>query len=83
MMRSPAKGLLGAETGATLEGMAKDENSNGASPKGDHRYLGLSDSERAEQQQSLREYADELRAEGFDGSEYLPELEALAATWPE
>ena len=83
MMRSPAEVLLGTEAGATIRAMAKDENSNGASPNGDQPYLGLSDSERAEQQQSLQEYADELRAEGADGSRYLPKLEALAATWPE
>ncbi|MGA9316239.1 MAG: hypothetical protein WBV77_16625 [Solirubrobacteraceae bacterium] len=58
-------------------------SNNGDSPNGDRPYLGLSDTERAEQRQSLREYADELRAEGADGSRYLPELEALAATWPE
>lgn len=55
----------------------------GSSQNGDRPYLGLSDAERESQQQSLREFADELRAEGADGSKYLPELERRAATWPE
>jgi len=63
--------------------MPKDENSNDASSNGDRPYLGLSDAARAEQQESLAELLDELKAEGADGSRYLPELEAEAATWPE
>jgi hypothetical protein len=63
--------------------MPKDQNTNGASSNGARPYLGLSDAARAEQQASLSELLDELIAEGFDGSEGLPELEARAATWPE
>jgi len=69
--------------GATIPRMPKDENSNDASSNGDRPYLGLSDAARAEQQESLAELLDELKAEGADGSRYLPELEAEAATWPE
>lgn len=65
-----------------MRGMPKDENqnvsSNGAGP-----YLGLTDAERSAQQEQLAELVEELRAEGADGSRYLPELEAQAATWPE
>jgi hypothetical protein len=62
--------VAGSQNGATPE--------NGATPQ-----LGLSDTGRKRQQERLQEFADELRAEGADGSEYLPELEARAATWPE
>jgi phage gpG-like protein len=82
--RRSSEALVG---GGTIWGMAKDHqinaSSNGATSNGARPYLGLSDAARAEQQKSLQEYADELRAEGADGSSYLPELEAQAATWPE
>jgi hypothetical protein len=63
----------------------EDDNvsSSGASPNGDRPYLGLSDSERAEQQQSLRELREELIAEGAVTGRYLPKLRRQAATWPE
>lgn len=51
---------------------------NGAPP-----YLGLSDAARKRQQARLRKLGEEFAAEGVDGSEYLPELERRAATWPE
>ena len=68
--------------GASGNGASAD---NGSDPSaGEARpYLGLSDAARAEQQQSLSELLDELKAEGADGSRYLPRLEAEAATWPE
>jgi hypothetical protein len=62
--------------------MPKDDDLS-ASNNGARPYLGLSDAARAEQQESLSELLDELIAEGADGSRYLPELEARAATWPE
>ena len=46
-------------------------------------YLGLSDAERAAQQESMRELEEELIAEGATLGRYLPELERRAATWPE
>lgn len=55
----------------------------GSSQNGTRPYLGLDDAARKRQQESLRKLADELRAEGADGSKYLPELERRAATWPE
>ncbi len=55
----------------------------GSSQNGARPYLGLSDAARKRQQESLRKFQEELKAEGFDGSEYLPELERRAATWPE
>jgi hypothetical protein len=62
--------------------MPKDDDlsasTNGALP-----YLGLSAAERRDQQEQLSELLDELKAEGADGSRYLPRLEAEAATWPE
>jgi hypothetical protein len=65
-----------------MSGMPKHDDLI-VSSNGDGPYMGLTDAQRAEQQQSLRQLGAELEAEGFDGSEYLPELEALAATWPE
>jgi hypothetical protein len=36
-----------------------------------------------EQRAHWRKVREQLKAEGADGSRYLPELEARAATWPE
>jgi hypothetical protein len=43
----------------------------------------LSKAARDRQRARLRKLQEELRAEGADGSKYLPELERRAATWPE
>jgi hypothetical protein len=63
--------------------MATDEDantSNGALSNGamDPEERAAIDAQRAR----LRELRKQLKAEGFDGTELLPELEARAATWP-
>jgi hypothetical protein len=75
-----AKPCLGA---STIGGMATDEDantSNGALSNGamDPEERAAIDAQRAR----LRELRKQLKAEGFDGTELLPELEARAATWP-
>jgi hypothetical protein len=57
---------------------ASSNNGSDPSARGVRPYLGLSDAARAEQQASLAELLDELKAEGADGSRYLPQLEAEA-----
>jgi hypothetical protein len=53
------------------------------SQNGDRPYLGLSDAERKRQQESLREFADELEAEGIKpDKKHVDELKRRAATWP-
>jgi len=63
--------------------MAKDENidasTNGVSPNG-----AIDPQERAFLDRLHARYdalSEQLKAEGFDGSEYLPELRRRAATW--
>ena len=73
-MRRDAKMLLGAEAGPTIRGMAKDENSNGASPNG-----AIDPEERASLDrihEGYRELRKQLKAEGFDGTEEYEKLRA-------
>jgi hypothetical protein len=53
------------------------------SSNGDGPYMGLTDAQRAEQQQSLRDLREELIAEGAVPGRYIDELRRQAATWPE
>ena len=76
--RGSPKLLREDHSGLTLEGMVNAENSNAASPNG---VVDIN-----ELIKRNGPYADTLRdlvAEGFTGTEYLAELEAVAATWPE
>ncbi len=59
--------------------MAKDENSNGASPNGamDPEERAFLDSVHA----GYRQLRKELKAEGADGTEEYEKLRARAATW--
>jgi hypothetical protein len=79
-MRSSAKGFLGAETGATLDGMPKEDDinvssngasSNGSDPPGFTRFGFVDEADRLEveaQQARMKEVAEELEAEGVDGT---------------
>jgi hypothetical protein len=86
-VRWTAKGLLGAKAGATIWGMAKEDDivsSNGASSNGASPYPPVTPEDWAEinaQRASLRKMHEELVAEGIDGTDLLPELRARAATW--
>jgi hypothetical protein len=87
MMRSPAKGLLGAETGARLEGMPKDDNNNGASPNGASpngtdppgftRFGFIDEADRLEveaQHAAFKKLGEEFEAEGVDGTAVYEQL---------
>lgn len=80
-----ARPLLGLEAGATILDMPKDADLNG-SANGASPYPPVTPEERAAidaQKAWLREMHKQSVAEGFDGTELLPELEAIAATWSE
>jgi hypothetical protein len=73
---STAKRTIVAKPASRATG--RSASNNGARP-----YVGLSDAARKAQQKRLKKLGEELKAEGFDGSEYLPEIRRRAATWPE
>lgn len=68
---------------ATTAKTASRANGRTAPKNGARPYVGLSDAARKAQQKRLKKLREELKAEGFDGSEYVAEIRRRAATWPE
>jgi hypothetical protein len=87
MMRSPAKGLLGAETGATLDGMPKEADLNGAT-NGSSSNGAITAEDIDELIAGLTgpagDVVRDLAAEGYaPDPQRFTELMARMATWPE